>query len=83
VTEEIDREVKETVDNAHHIALAILNQNRDLLEATAQELLSKEVLEGDALREKLNQAVAPTEMEQWLLKGSLPEHITLMQAQLA
>ncbi|WP_421658166.1 ATP-dependent zinc metalloprotease FtsH [Leptothermofonsia sp. ETS-13] len=46
VTEEIDNEVKETVERAHHIALAILDKNRDLLEEIAQELLGKEVLEG-------------------------------------
>lgn len=31
VADEINREVKEIVDRAHHIALSILNQNRDLL----------------------------------------------------
>ncbi len=83
VTEEIDREVKEIVDNAHHIALAILNQNRDLLEETAQELLNKEVLEGDALRDRLKQATSPPEMESWLLSGKLPENVQLMQTTLA
>jgi len=83
VTEEIDREVKEIVDNAHHIALAILNQNRDLLEETAQELLNKEVLEGDALRDRLKQATSPPEMESWLLSGKLPDNVQLMQTTLA
>ncbi len=83
VAEAIDREVKETVDHAHHIALAILDKNRELLEETAQKLLNQEVLEGEALREKLNRALPPAEMEQWLLKGTLPEHTPLMQAQLA
>lgn len=83
VTEEIDREVKEIVDNAHHVALAILNQNRNLLEETAQDLLNREVLEGDALRDRLKQATSPSEMENWLLTGKLPEGIQLMQATLA
>lgn len=82
VAETIDREVKQTVDHAHHIALAILDKNRDLLEETAQKLLNQEVLEGEALREKLNRALPPVEMEQWLLKGTLPDQTTLMQAQL-
>lgn len=82
VAEAIDREVKQTVDHAHHIALAILDKNRDLLEETAQKLLNQEVLEGEALREKLNRAQPPVEMEQWLLKGTLPDQTTLMQAQL-
>ncbi|MBL1178469.1 ATP-dependent zinc metalloprotease FtsH [Pantanalinema sp. GBBB05] len=82
VTEEIDREVKDIVDRAHHIALTILEQNRDLLEETAQELLQTEVLEGDSLRAKLNQAIAPAEMEKWLLTGKLPEDLQLKQTTL-
>jgi cell division protease FtsH len=83
VTEEIDREVKEIVDGAHHIALTILEQNRDLLESTAQELLEKEVLEGESLRQKLNQAVPPTELDTWLQTGDLPDSTPLMQSLLA
>ncbi len=83
VTEEIDNEVKETVERAHHIALAILDKNRDLLEETAQELLGKEVLEGEALRDRLNRAVAPPEMDTWLMTGNLPEDTALMQTTLA
>ncbi|HEY9615996.1 MAG TPA: ATP-dependent zinc metalloprotease FtsH [Microcoleaceae cyanobacterium] len=82
VTEEIDREVKDIVDRAHHIALTILEQNRDLLEETAQELLQTEVLEGDSLRAKLNQAIAPAEMEKWLFTGKLPEDLQLKQTTL-
>ncbi len=40
LAEEIDREVTEIVNGAHHIALAILAKNRDLLEETAQTLLN-------------------------------------------
>ena len=83
VTEEIDREVKEIVDGAHHIALAILDKNRDLLESTAQELLNREVMEGESLRDRLRQALPPEELQQWLLKGKLPEGLRLMQATLA
>lgn len=82
VTEEIDREVKDIVDRAHHLALAILDKNRDLMEETAQELLNQEVLEGNYLREKLNRAVAPAELDSWLLTGNLPEGMALMQATL-
>ncbi|MEP0801494.1 ATP-dependent zinc metalloprotease FtsH [Funiculus sociatus] len=79
VAEEIDREVKETIDAAHHIALAILDKNRDLLEETAQTLLQKEVLEGSALREQLKLAKVPAEMHEWLRTGKLPEGTQLMQ----
>lgn len=79
VAKEIDREVKQIVDNAHHIALSILQENRDLLEETAQELLQKEILEGAQLRERLNQAKAPDELAQWLRTGKLSEDKPLMQ----
>ncbi|WP_235657087.1 ATP-dependent metallopeptidase FtsH/Yme1/Tma family protein, partial [Fischerella thermalis] len=79
VAEEIDREVKQIVDNAHHIALTILHENRDLLEQTAQELLQKEILEGAELREKLNQAKAPAQLEEWLRTGKISEDQPLMQ----
>lgn len=79
VAEEIDREVKLTVDNAHHIALSILQHNRDLLEQTAEELLQKEILEGSQLREHLNQTKAPDEMAEWLRTGKLSEDKPLLQ----
>ncbi len=53
--EAIDREVKGIVDAAHSRAIAILEQNRDLLEAIATKLLETEVVEGDALTGFLNQ----------------------------
>ncbi|MEA5506328.1 ATP-dependent zinc metalloprotease FtsH [Halotia wernerae UHCC 0503] len=80
VTEEIDREVKQTLDNAHHIALSILQYNRDLLESTAEELLEKEILEGSQLRDRLNQVKVPDEMAQWLRTGKLSEDKPLMQS---
>jgi len=80
VAEEIDREVKEIVDGAHHIALATLSNNRELLEETAQLLLQKEILEGAELRERLNRAQAPADMEEWLRSGKLPQDKPLMQS---
>lgn len=82
VAKEIDSEVKHFVDNAHHIALSILHKNRDLLEETAMELLQKEILEGEKLREKLQKATAPEELEEWLRTGKLSDDITLMQTTL-
>ena len=80
VAEEIDREVKQIVDNAHHIALTILQENKELLSETAQELLEREILEGSTLREKLNQAQAPMEMAEWLRSGKLLTDKPLMQS---
>jgi cell division protease FtsH len=79
VAEEIDREVKQTLDNAHHIALSILQHNRPLLEETAQELLQHEILEGVKLRERLQQAVAPEELNEWLRTGKISEDKPLLQ----
>ncbi|MBE9049015.1 ATP-dependent zinc metalloprotease FtsH [Nostocales cyanobacterium LEGE 11386] len=80
VAEEIDREVKQTVDNAHHMALSILYHNRELLEETAQALLDKEILEGAKLRERLNRVQAPEELNEWLRTGKLSEDKPLMQS---
>jgi cell division protease FtsH len=55
---EIDKEVKDIVENAHQQALAILKNNRDLMEKIAQQILETEVIEGDLLQELLQQVQA-------------------------
>ncbi|MGB7442982.1 MAG: ATP-dependent zinc metalloprotease FtsH [Coleofasciculaceae cyanobacterium] len=79
IAEEIDREVKLLVEGAHQIALAILQKNRGLLEETAQDLLDKEILEGKKLRENLSHAQTTPEMEEWLLRGEIPQNNPLMR----
>lgn len=71
VAEAIDQEVKTIIDGAHHMALAILRLNRDLLEETAQALLERETLEGNSLKERLHQVQAPPALEKWLRTGKL------------
>jgi cell division protease FtsH len=51
----IDREVKDIVEDAHEQALAILKNNRDLLETITTQLLETEVIEGEVLYELLRQ----------------------------
>ncbi|MBD2456909.1 ATP-dependent metallopeptidase FtsH/Yme1/Tma family protein [Nostoc sp. FACHB-87] len=80
VAQEIDNEVKQIVDNAHHIALSILQQNRDLLEETAQELLQREILEGTDLRDRIKQAKAPEDLSEWLRSGNVSPDKPLMQS---
>jgi cell division protease FtsH len=46
----IDEEIKQIVETSHQQALAILDRNRDLLDAIAQQLLQTEVLEGENLQ---------------------------------
>ncbi|WP_306459854.1 ATP-dependent zinc metalloprotease FtsH [Dolichospermum heterosporum] len=79
VAEEIDHEVKRIVDHAHHIALTILQFNRNLLEEIAQELLQKEILEGGYLRERITKTQAPEELTEWLRTGKLDNDKPLMQ----
>ena len=55
----IDEEVKGIVEGAHQQALDILEQNRDLLEQIAQEILEVEVIEGEKLQSLLGQAIKP------------------------
>ena len=57
----IDREVRGLVDRAHDRALAILHHNRELLESISSEILEKEVIEGDALKNLLDTSVMPQE----------------------
>lgn len=67
VTVEIDRLVKQHIDQAYEIAVNILRLNRDLLESTTQTLLKNEVLEGEQLQEILAQVKTPDELQQFLL----------------
>ena len=53
--QDIDREVKSIVENAHQQALDIIEQNRDLLEKVATQLLETEVIEGEELYKMLSQ----------------------------
>ncbi|MDJ0796055.1 MAG: ATP-dependent zinc metalloprotease FtsH [Calothrix sp. MO_167.B12] len=71
IAEKIDMEVKQIVDSAHQIARQILSENRQILEATAKNLLETEVLEGEKLRSHLQQVQAPQTMEKWLHTGKL------------
>jgi len=82
LAERIDQEVKEIVDGAHHIALTILEQNRQLLTQTAEALLEKEVLEGEELRSQLLRVQTPTTMNEWLWTGKLPPNTLLKQTYL-
>jgi cell division protease FtsH len=71
IAEEIDREVKAVIDNAHQIALDVLSHNRELLKKLAQTLLEREILEGEQLRSQLGLAHKTADIEQWLQIGKL------------
>ena len=82
VTEAIDKEVKEIVDGAHHMALKILEHNREILEETAQALLEQEVIETQAVKERLGQIESPPGLEEWLRTGKLLQGEELLQTAL-
>ncbi|BBL85818.1 cell division protein (chromatophore) [Paulinella micropora] len=56
----IDKEVRNLIDRGHAKAREILNTNRHLLESIAQQILEKEVIEGDDLKNLLSQCVMPS-----------------------
>ena len=66
VTAEIDRLVKQNINQAYEIAQKILEFNCDLLESTTQTLLKNEVLEGSQLKMILAQVKAPDELKVFL-----------------
>ena len=69
VAVEIDRQVKQSIDKAHDMALAILQLNRGLLESATQVLLETEVLEDDKLQAILAQVQAPAGLNAWLMQS--------------
>lgn len=75
IAEEIDREVKEIVDGAHQVALAILAKNHDLLAETAEVLLEKEILESEELKAKLKRVQLAAGVQEWLLAGRLSPEV--------
>ena len=55
----IDKEVRSLVDTAHENALNILRHNLPLLENISKQILEKEVIEGEELKEMLNSSSMP------------------------
>tara|TARA_Y100001970_G_scaffold294355_1_gene451378 strand:- start:15487 stop:17358 length:1872 start_codon:yes stop_codon:yes gene_type:complete len=55
----IDKEVRDLVDNAHKNALNILRSNLSLLESISQKILEEEVIEGDDLKNLLEDTKLP------------------------
>ncbi len=55
----IDKEVRSIVDEAHENALSILRNNLPLLESISQQILEKEVIEGEDLKNLLESSKMP------------------------
>jgi cell division protease FtsH len=71
VESEIDREVKHLIDNAHHIAGAILAHNQQLLKEVAEVLLEREILDGQQLHDYLDRVKIPPLLATWLQSGEI------------
>jgi cell division protease FtsH len=64
---EIDREVEEVIERAHHQVQELLTAKKPLLEELAQRLLEREVLEGEELRRIIAAASETTRVEKALV----------------
>ncbi len=71
VATEIDRLVKQSIQQAHDTAVSILKLNMGLLESMTAKLLADDVLEGAELQEMLAQAKAPVNTQIWLATGQM------------
>ena len=65
----IDHEIKDVINQAHQMAIEILMRNRDVLEQIAQSLLAQESLEGESLKRLLAQIHPVTGLSDWLARG--------------
>jgi cell division protease FtsH len=69
--QEIDREVKRMLTDAHQAALAILTFNLPILKEAARHLFQAEVLEGKDLQGYLERIALPPELGSWLQTGDM------------
>lgn len=69
LSETIDREIKELIDQAYQMTLELLVRNQSVLERIAQHLLETETLEGDALKTLLSEIRQSTALQSWLNPG--------------
>ncbi|MEM1253873.1 MAG: ATP-dependent zinc metalloprotease FtsH [Cyanobacteria bacterium P01_H01_bin.21] len=69
LSETIDREIKDLIEQAYQMALEILLRNQTVLEQIAQNLLEAESLEGETLKTLLSTIRPPPELQSWLNPG--------------
>ena len=72
VAEKVDIEVRKLIDQAHDEAWKVLNDNRDILDKLASELLEKETLDHDQLAALFTKVKKLPERPQWLSSKSRP-----------
>ena len=72
VAENVDAEVRALIDRAHDEAWAVINDNRDILDRLASELLEKETLDHLQLAELFADVKKLPERPQWLSSVDRP-----------
>ncbi len=72
LSEQVDAEVRALIEAAHDEAWGVLNDNRDILDHLAQELLEKETLDQDELKEIFADVKRLAPRPQWLSSDKRP-----------
>ena len=72
IAEVVDAEVRVLIDQAHDEAWTVINDNRDVLDRLATELLEKETLDHDQLAEIFKDIRKLPERPQWLSSVKRP-----------
>jgi cell division protease FtsH len=72
VAEKVDIEVRKLIEQAHDEAWKVLNENRDILDKLASELLEKETLDHDQLAALFTKVKKLPERPQWLSSKTRP-----------
>ena len=72
LAEKVDAEVRALIEQAHDEAWQVLNENRDILDRLASELLEKETLDHDQLAEIFADVKKLPERPQWLSSDDAP-----------
>jgi cell division protease FtsH len=72
VAERVDSQVRALIEQAHNEAYQVLNDNRDILDKLALELLEKETLDHNELAEIFRDIKRLPERPQWLSSSERP-----------
>ncbi len=72
IAEKVDLEVRQLIEQAHDEAWQVLNENRDILDNLAKELMEKETLDHDQLAAIFAQVKRLPERPQWLSSTKRP-----------
>lgn len=72
IAETVDAETRQLIEQAHDEAWQVINDNRDILDRLAMELLEKETLDHDQLAEIFKDVRRIDERPQWLSSDKRP-----------